>query len=217
MAETMRFSTFFSKQARKPSGWFGRLVMPKSFDIGNERLNRLVYEVLMPQPGDHILDLGCGTGKLVHKIACRTDSCVVEGLDFPETMVAIARRRNRGHISGAKAVIHMGGVNRSPFQADSFTKICSVNTIYFWLDFQSTARKILRLLVPGGMLVLGFEDRFQMDQRPLDPDVFRIFEAAEVESILINTGFVRDVATRSNEKGSSVFHCTVATRHEGPI
>lgn len=38
----------------------------RNFDIGNERLNRLVYEMLMPQPGDHILDLDCGTGKLVH-------------------------------------------------------------------------------------------------------------------------------------------------------
>ena len=84
----------------------------------------------------------------------------------------------------------------------TFTKICSVNTIYFWLDLPSTARKILRLLVPGGMLVLSFEDRFQMDQRPLDPDVFRTFEAAEVETTLMDTGFVRDVATRSIEKGS---------------
>jgi len=213
----MRFSTFFSRQAQKPSGWFGRIVMPRIFDIGNERLNRLVYEMLRPQPGDHILDLGCGTGKLIHKIACRTDSCVVEGLDFSEAMVAIARRRNRGHISKAKAVIHLGDVDRMPFQADSFSKICSVNTIYFWSDLESTARKILRLLVPGGVLFLGFEDRFQMDQRPLDPDVFRIFEAAEVETILMNTGFVRDVSTRSIEKGSSVVHCTVATRHEGSI
>ena len=108
MAEAMRFSTFFSRQAKKPSGWFGRIVMPRIFDIGNERLNRLVYKMLMPQPGDHILDLGCGTGKLVHKIARRTDRCVVEGLDFSEAMVAIARRRNRNHISKAKAVIHFG-------------------------------------------------------------------------------------------------------------
>jgi ubiquinone/menaquinone biosynthesis C-methylase UbiE len=191
--------------------------MPRIFDIGNERLNRLVYEMLMPQPGDHILDLGGGTGKLVHKIAGRADSCCVEGLDFSEAMVAIARRRNRDHISKAKAVIHMGDVDRMPFQADSFTKICSVNTIYFWFDRQSTARRILRRLVPGGMLFLGFEDRSQMDQRPLDADVFRIFEAAEAATILMNTGLVRSVATRPIAKGSSVFHCTVATGHERPV
>jgi SAM-dependent methyltransferase len=164
MEKVNPISTFLSKQAQKPSGWFGRLVMPRIFDIRNERLNRLVCEMLMPQLGDHILDLGCGTGKLVHIIACRTDGCIVEGLDFSETMVAIARRRNRGHISRSKAIIHMGDVNCMPFQAGSFTKICSVNTIYFWFDLPSTARKILRLLVPEGMLVLGFEDRFQIRQ-----------------------------------------------------
>jgi ubiquinone/menaquinone biosynthesis C-methylase UbiE len=52
------------------------------FDIGNARLNRLVYETLSPQTGDHVLEIGSGTGKLLEKIACQ-----VEGIDFSNIMV----------------------------------------------------------------------------------------------------------------------------------
>ena len=208
----MRFTTFFTNQARKPSGWFGRLVMSRIFDIGNARLNRLVYEILAPQPGDQILDIGCGTGELIHRIASQTKNCVVEGLDFSETMVSIARRKNRGHIQKGRVVIHRGGVNNMSFQAETFTRICSVNTIYFWTDLQTSARRILGLLKPGGRLALGFEDQTQLKGRKLDPGVFRTFATAEVEAILMNTGFAQDVTTSTIEVGSSAFHCTVATR-----
>ena len=211
----MRFSTYFSNQARKPSGWFGRLVMARIFDIGNARLNRLVYETLAPQTGDCILDIGCGTGKLIHKIACRNDNCVVKGLDFSETMVEIARRKNRAYISKGKVFIHSGNVDNMPYQAETFTKICSINTIYFWEDLRTSARRILQLLKPGGRLALGFEDRAQLEQRRLDPDVFKIYATAGVEALLRNTGFAQEIATRSIHVGSSAFHCTMATRKKG--
>lgn len=192
------------------------MVMSRIFDIGNARLNRLVYEDLTPQPGDHILELGCGTGKLIDRIARGTDNCVVEGLDFSDTMVAIARRKNRTHISKGKVVIHRGNVDDMPFQTETFNKISSVNTIYFWRDLQTSAGRVMGLLKPGGRLVLGFEDRAQLEQRRLDPGVFRTFATTEVEAILMNTGFTQDVSTRSIDIGSSSFHCTVATRSKEP-
>ena len=77
---------------------------------------------------------------------------------------------------------------------------------------QSLLIKIEQLLKPGGRLALGFEDRAQLEQRRLDPDVFRTFATAEVQTILMSTGLAQDIATRSIEVGSSSFHCTMATR-----
>jgi phospholipid N-methyltransferase len=65
----MRLATFFSRQARKPTGWFGRWVMSSIFDFGNAHLNQFVYDTLAPKTGDHILEIGSGTGKLFDKIA----------------------------------------------------------------------------------------------------------------------------------------------------
>lgn len=40
------FSTFYSRQAKRPSGIFGRFVMPVIFDRGNAFLNGLVLEAI---------------------------------------------------------------------------------------------------------------------------------------------------------------------------
>jgi hypothetical protein len=42
----MSFSSFFSEQARKPTGWFGRVVMAAVFNIGNTTLHDLVFKMM---------------------------------------------------------------------------------------------------------------------------------------------------------------------------
>jgi len=64
---SMSFSTFFSKQARKPTGIFGRFYMSRVFEKGNAELNALVYEALSIRENDHILEIGFGTGTLIKK------------------------------------------------------------------------------------------------------------------------------------------------------
>lgn len=41
----MSFSSFFTEQARKPKGLFGRVVMSVVFDIGNAKLNAGIFRV----------------------------------------------------------------------------------------------------------------------------------------------------------------------------
>jgi len=49
----MGFTTFFSKQARRPSEIFGRYVMSAIFDRGNAFLNGLALEATAVQNGLH--------------------------------------------------------------------------------------------------------------------------------------------------------------------
>lgn len=214
MRAKVNMATFFSRQARKPAGLFGRWIMSSIFDIGNKRLNRFVYDVLAPQAGDHILEVGCGTGKLVERIARQIDGCVVEGIDFSLSMASLARRKNKKHIAKGKVYIHEGNVNHMPIPASAFTKIFSVNTIYFFADPDSTIKKMVRLLKPGGMLALGYEDIAQLKKRRLDTDVFRFYSTSEVELLFNKAGFSLDVTTQSMGIGPSVFHCTVATKQK---
>lgn len=63
----MNFTTYFSKQARKPTGIFGRFYMSRVFEKGNVELNALMYETLSIRDNDHILEVGFGTGLLIKK------------------------------------------------------------------------------------------------------------------------------------------------------
>ncbi len=208
----MSFSTFFSKQARKPTGLFGRLVMSVVFDVGNARLNRFVNEVMSVQENDHILEIGFGTGKLIHAMAKQIDRGMIEGVDFSKTMVSIAQRRNKKHIARGKVKIARGNFDEMPYKNVRFNKVCSVNTIYFWTDPVKTANKIFDILEPGGKFVAAFEDIAQLEQRNLNTEIFRLYSKDDVKNLFTNAGFARCVRIESRAFGSSVFNCAIATK-----
>jgi trans-aconitate methyltransferase len=54
-------------------------------------LGQPLVELLNPQPGEHILDLGCGDGALTEKLV--EAGAQVVGVDASEDMIAAARRR----------------------------------------------------------------------------------------------------------------------------
>ncbi|MCP3873442.1 MAG: class I SAM-dependent methyltransferase [Desulfobacteraceae bacterium] len=208
----MRFSTFFSKQARKPTGLFGRLVMSIVFNKGNANLNRFVNELLSVQENDHILEIGFGTGKLIYDMANQIDNGLIEGIDFSSTMVSMAQNRNKNHIALGKVKILKGNFDEIPFKKDSFNKACSVNTLYFWPEPENTAQKIADILKPGGKFLLAFEDIAQLEKKSLSNEVFRLYSKGEVKNLLIRSGFSGGVSIESRMIGTSVLHCVVAKK-----
>ena len=143
----MEFATFFSRQARRPSGLFGRFVMSVVFDRGNAFLNGFVLDAMAVQEDDRVLEIGCGTGRLIGKMAKSIDRGYIEGVDFSDAMVAIARRRNRDSIASGQVKITKGDFDELEYECDCFDKVCSVNTVYFWPRPESTATRIADVLV----------------------------------------------------------------------
>ena len=207
----MSFSSYFSEQARKPSGLFGHIVMQIVFDRGNAFLNGFVNEIMAVQPNDRVLEIGCGTGKLVKMMAKRIDNGLIEGIDFSSTMVEIAQRRNRKNIARGTVTIVEDDFDETTSLNTIFTKACSVNTVYFWKNPQHTVQKVINVLQPAGQLLLAFEDIDQLRKRKLNADVFKLYSKNDVARLLTNIGF-SDVCIESREKRKLLFHCAVATK-----
>lgn len=137
----MTFSNFFSEQARRPDGLFGRMVMSVIFDQGNTFLNDFVNELMSVQVDDRIIEIGFGTGKLIYRMAQQIENGLIEGVDFSKVMVSIARKRNKKNITNGKVKIIEGNFDEMPYKKESFTKACSINTLYFWPEPVQTAKK----------------------------------------------------------------------------
>lgn len=208
----MNFSRFFSEQARKPNGLFGRIVMSIVFDQGNAFLNDFVEELMSVQNDDHIIEIGMGTGKLIYRLAHKIDKGFIVGIDFSREMVSVAQKRNKKNIANGKAKIYKGNFDEMPFEKERFSKACSVNTLYFWPDPDHTAKRIAKILKPGGKLILAFEDIEQLKQRKLDQEVFHLYSKDEVQYLLLNAGFSNNVSIVTRKKGRSIFHCVVAIK-----
>jgi ubiquinone/menaquinone biosynthesis C-methylase UbiE len=107
--------------------------------------------------GDTILDVGCGGGRTVSKlaaIAIEGTEGKVYGIDYSEESVAASKGTNAGGIDTGRVEIRQGSVSQLPFSDRMFDLVTGVETHFFWPDLPGDVREILRVLKPGGTLLL---------------------------------------------------------------
>lgn len=103
-----------------------------------------VLEMLDPQPGERILDLGCGTGHLTHQIAAA--GADVLGIDSAPDMVDTARR--------AYPTLRFEVADAASFAADAPFDAVFSNAALHWMHPPArVAARIAAALKPGGRLV----------------------------------------------------------------
>ncbi len=101
-----------------------------------------VVELLAPQPGERILDLGCGDGVLTEQLVAR--GCRVVGIDSSAAQVAAARGR------GLDAYVLDG--QHLPFEKE-FDAVFS-NAVLHWMPrADAVLAGVWRALKPGGRFV----------------------------------------------------------------
>lgn len=186
--------------------------MAPVLDRGNAYLNGFVREMMAVQPDDRVLEIGCGTGKLIQAMAAKITSGRIEGVDFSSEMVALARKRNRKYISHGTVAILEADFAESIYTSASYTKACSVNGLYFWNHPDHILKKTMDLLKPGGRFILAFEDIDQLKRKNLSADVFRLYTRSEVLEMLASCGASGKVAIETRERKNQLFHCAVAIK-----
>ena len=98
-------------------------------------------------PGEAILDVGCGGGWLVRELASRVPQGRILGMDLSDEMVERARRASS---PARNAEFVVGSVDAIPRAPDSFDKVISVESSYYWPDPAAGIREVFRVLRPGG-------------------------------------------------------------------
>jgi ubiquinone/menaquinone biosynthesis C-methylase UbiE len=200
-----------SLQARKPSGLIGRFLMSSIFKTGNKDINSFALETLALQPFHHVLEIGFGPGNLINNMASITTQGHVEGIDFSDVMLSEAAKHNKKHIASNRVSLQKGDCKKLNFANESFDRVCSVNTIYFWNPPSTYLTEIFRVTKKGGQLVLGIRDKEQMSTLPLDKNIFSTYTLDEIAELLSSIGFSN---VRPLEKAGIPFksYCVVATR-----
>ncbi|MCZ6564885.1 MAG: class I SAM-dependent methyltransferase [Gammaproteobacteria bacterium] len=200
-----------SLQARKPSGLIGRFLMANIFKKGNKDLNSFVEETLKLQPSHYVLEVGFGPGELINRMASIITQGHIEGIDFSDVMLNEATRNNKKHIAANRVRIQKGDCGKLNFTDESFDRVCSVNTIYFWNPPNVYLMEIYRVIKSGGQLVLGLRDKEQISRLPIDKSIFNTYTLNEVVELLLSIGFSN---VRSLEKEGTPFtsYCVVATK-----
>jgi ubiquinone/menaquinone biosynthesis C-methylase UbiE len=119
-----------------------------------ERTAELAY-MLAPAPL-RILDVGCGTGYLLRRLAdCYPNALELVGVDPAPRMIAEATTAAAGL---SRLAFRTGVAESLPFADATFDLVVSSTSFDHWKDQRLGLRELARVMSPGGQLVLT--DRF---------------------------------------------------------
>jgi ubiquinone/menaquinone biosynthesis C-methylase UbiE len=106
------------------------------------------------ESGFTILDVGCGGGRTIEKLAAIASDGVVYGIDYAEGSVAVSREHNAHLIKAGRVVVQKASVSQLPFPGGTFDLVTAIETQYYWPDLLGDMRQVQRVLKPGGRVVI---------------------------------------------------------------
>lgn len=176
-------------QLRRPRGWLGRLT-GLYMTRNNARVNAWTVSLLAVSPEDHVLEVGFGSGAAIGQVAQRLSGGKVCGIDYSETMVRLALKRNAAAVREGRVEIHHGDISALPYEDDSFDKAYAIHSIYFWPDPLAALGEMRRVLKPGGLAAISILSRDDMlKMGPRLPD-FILYSGKELVDLFEHAGFI---------------------------
>lgn len=130
----------------------GELVAALSMTVGRGKAARLVAGLADLRPGERLLDVGCGPGTAVRTAAAC--GAVATGVDPSHLSLSLARAvtvlRRRDGIAWLE-----GSAERLPVPDCSAEVLWVLSSVHHWSDKSRGLEEALRVLVPGGRLLLA--------------------------------------------------------------
>lgn len=201
---------WIARQSRRPSGWLGEIVA-RVMSLETAPVNGVALERLAAREGEAILEVGCGHGRTLARLATGPAGFLA-GIDPSEVMVGVARRRLRRAIASGRVEVALGRSDALPFPDGRFDAALAVHVLYFWPDAVVELREILRVLRPGGRLLLGYRPRDAETLAALPASVYTLRSIEETEALLEKAGFAAIATHAAPARGATGFVCTEARR-----
>lgn len=170
------------------------------FRLYFERLYTRILEILtrhnraMVVPGAKLLDIACGSGEIIFRLAQQFPQTQFYGIDITTAMVEVARRKNHRLPNVA---IQEGDADHLPFPDQVFDILLCSEAFHHFPNPAVVLREMHRVLVVGGLLFVvdpGFPSRFMTRITEMISRTFEInhhvYAQGELQQLLEQHGFV---------------------------
>lgn len=163
-----------------------------------------------------LLDIGCGGGRTIQKLAAAAPSGKVCGIDHSPDSVAATSWLNAEAVAQGRVQIIQGSVSAIPWPDASFALVTAVETHFFWPNLPGDVREVFRVVAPGGQFILiaevykgsGKTSALMMEKYSHLTNM-SLLTAEEHRSLLGDAGFAEVQVFEQHEKG---WICAVGVR-----
>ncbi|MBF0469503.1 MAG: methyltransferase domain-containing protein [Desulfamplus sp.] len=154
---------------------------------------RNTIERMDMKPTDKVLDVGCGTGSLLYRLASSCPEAQLSGFDLVPEMLDVARRRLRDNVT-----LCAGLAEHIPFANNHFDIVISCNMFHYIRNPGLALKEMYRVLRPGGQIVITdwCHDYItcqlcELYLRISNPAHFKIYRTKECKQMLEQAGYAQ--------------------------
>ncbi|MFX1406019.1 MAG: class I SAM-dependent methyltransferase [Promethearchaeota archaeon] len=115
---------------------------------------KVISELKRLNPSGVILDLGCGTGNLIIKIAKAFPENEIIGIDISSEVLDIAKHNVEKKVINQDIKFKVGSAEDLPFPSESINLIISSLSLHHWLDPIKALNEIYRVLSKNGACLI---------------------------------------------------------------
>jgi cyclopropane fatty-acyl-phospholipid synthase-like methyltransferase len=146
------------------------------------------------QPHQHLLEAGCGSGRLLAAVADKLHNSFLAGIEPSPTLYRRARRRNATYLRQQTMQLHPGELYDLPYPASYFHTIYGSGSYYTWKNLAAECLRLSLLLRTDGRLLLFSKPGHYRKQEDLRT------EAARLQAAFLHAGLT-DIYTEYQPYG----------------
>jgi ubiquinone/menaquinone biosynthesis C-methylase UbiE len=199
------------KQCRKPRGRFGR-ILARGMNFGHSGMTKWGLGFIDIASETTVLDIGCGGGKTVRRLAGIATGGKVVGIDYSPDAVLVARKKNCALINEGRVEIFQETVSSMRFSDGAFGLITAFETHYFWPDFRNDLKEVYRVTKQNGQLLMVgavYKNKKydRRNQRIVDSIETTYLSIEEFREVLEGVGYSEFDALEEENKGWFAVKC----------
>jgi ubiquinone/menaquinone biosynthesis C-methylase UbiE len=193
----MRISEKLMNLGQRPTGFLGRLA-----GFLMNRNHRQIYswglDLISIARDSVVLDVGCGGGAAIQRLARRAPAGKIWGIDHSPAMVRLTQKVNRVAVARNRVKITLGSVSSLPHPPATFDLVSAFETIQFWPNLAADLQEVARVLKPAGEFLI-------VNRYPPENSRFmarlQIKSGREYQERLTAAGFAEIVIDSSSRRG----------------
>ncbi|WP_418446087.1 class I SAM-dependent methyltransferase [Cloacibacillus evryensis] len=141
------------KNCGKPQGVLGKLML-HGMNAGHGTLSEWGLSQIRIPAGANVLDIGCGGGANLLRLAKLAARGTVCGIDISECSLECSRKKVREYIAEGRCQVKYGSAEEIPFPDGFFDVATAFETVYFWKDMAAALREVRRVLREDGLFMV---------------------------------------------------------------
>lgn len=191
-------------QLRCPDGQHG-VQIGDNMNETNKDMTLQTLTALQLSDGDHVLEVGYGNGGHLAKFVDAAKDLTYVGVDISQTMQAEAQQINAALMAQHAICFDWYDGLLLPYADKSFSKIFTVNTLYFWAKPTRMLQELARVAEPDAVLAITFASKAFMQTLPFTQYGFTLYEPENLEALLSDSSWaIADMHRRTEHVRSKI-------------